>query len=350
MISSDVLLASEPLRWIGGTWGDWGDMDWGDIRADSTWRGRRAPWVPSHGFPPGYPGGLPEAVEAPRVVMPRVVLPTAVPRVVLPPQRPVARQMPKPLQPNRPPTAKEVEEARLRTPEGVQKGVAVEPTEERPAEESEEAERAAREALYALLSGPSDKEAPSAARSGHQGGQEEGTKEAGSGSGGTKRCSELEDGLAKEIADIFTCSEADEAAFDERARRRAEEAEITQEERRKARKIKREEAWELQLAKEVEVPQEAGVLEVTATEVEDPQGEEVLEATSVKVEVAQGEEVLGATSMEVGEEESQEAVKMELCEMIREVNTMCERFDGSSSSSSSGVRISYTIHVCYLVI
>ena len=345
MISSDVLLASEPLRWIGGTWGDWGDMDWGDIRADSTWRGRRAPWVPSHGFPPGYPGGLPEAVEAPRVVMPRVVLPTAVPRVVLPPQRPVARQMPKPLQPNRPPTAKEVEEARLRTPEGVQKGVAVEPTEERPAEESEEAERAAREALYALISGPSEKE--------------EGNQEAGSGSGGTKRCSELEDGLAKEIADIFTCSEADEAAFEERARRRAEEAEITQEERRKARKIKREEAWEQLekdavvregVAKEVEVPQEAGVLEVTATEVEDPQGEEVLEATSVKVEVAQGEEVLGATSMEVGEEEPQEAVKMELCEMIREVNTLCERFDGSSSSSSSGVRISYTIHVCYLVI
>ena len=154
MISSDVLLASESLRWIGGTWGDWGDMDWGDIRAESTWRGRRAPWVPSHGFPPGYPGGLPEAVEAPRVVMPRVVLPTAVPRVVLPPQRPVARRMPKPLQPNTPPAATQLEEARLRTRQVLATGSAVEPTEEKPAEESEEAERAAREALYALIERP----------------------------------------------------------------------------------------------------------------------------------------------------------------------------------------------------
>ena len=134
--------------------------------------------------------------------------------------------------------------------------------------------------------------------------------------------------MAKEIEEIFAVSEAQEAAYNERVRKREEEAETQREERAKIRKIKREEAWE-QLKKD-------GVISGGAAK-ED-------EATAAKKEVPE------ATSMEVGEEESQEVVKRELCDMIQEVNTMCERFDGSSSSSSSGVRISYTIHVCYLEI
>ena len=348
MILSDILLSSEPLGWMVGH----GANLICYIRADSTWRGKRAPWVPSSGFPPGHPGGLPNSVEAPRVVPPpRVVLAAAVPRVVLPPQRPVARQMPKAHQPNRPPTADEREEARLRTEAiigGDRGGSSVEeerPAEERPsagrpaegrpsveegpAHESEEAERAARDALYALLCDSSAgantsagaKEAPSASRSGHQGGQkEEATKEAGS--GGTKRCAEWEDELADDIEELFRTGPAKEelGGVLETEVRRA----LAQEESRKARKVEAK----------------TEVLETTAKE-EVPQGEEVLEATAKEVEVPTGEEVEVPTREEV-------EVKQELCDMIREVNTLCERMEGSSSSSSSGVRISYTIHVCYL--